>query len=69
MNFGAEDDATQRLPGTLAEAATLFGASTVARQAFGDEVVDHYVNNARIEVAAFSAAVTDWERVRGFERF
>ena len=64
-----EDDATQRLPGTLAEAATLFGASTVARQAFGDEVVDHYVNNARIEVAAFNAAVTDWERVRGFERF
>jgi glutamine synthetase len=65
----AEDDGTERLPGTLAEAATLFGASAVARQAFGDDVVDHYVNNARIEVAASNAAVTDWERVRGFERF
>jgi glutamine synthetase len=65
----AEDDATERLPGTLAEAATLFAASAVARQAFGDDVVDHYVNNARVEVAAFNGAVTDWERVRGFERF
>ena len=56
------------VPGTLAEAAALFDASAVARQAFGDAVVDHYVNNARVEVAAFNAAVTDWERVRGFER-
>lgn len=64
-----EDGGAQRLPGTLAGAATLFDASTVARAAFGDDVVDHYVNNARVEVAAFNAAVTDWERVRGFERF
>ncbi len=62
------DDA-ERLPGTLAEAAALFEASTLARQAFGENVVSHYVNNARVEVAAFNAAVTDWERVRGFERF
>ncbi|OYN82401.1 glutamine synthetase family protein [Mycolicibacterium sphagni] len=58
----------QRLPTTLAEAAALFEASTVAREAFGDEVVEHYLNNARIELAAFNSAVTDWERVRGFER-
>jgi glutamine synthetase len=59
----------ERLPGTLAEAAALFEASDVAREAFGDNVVSHYVNNAHVEVAAFNAAVTDWERVRGFERF
>jgi len=59
----------ERLPGTLAEAAALFEASTVARQAFGENIVSHYVNNAHVEVAAFNAAVTDWERVRGFERF
>jgi glutamine synthetase len=59
----------QRLPTTLAEAADLFGSSEVARAAFGDEVVEHYLNNARVELAAFNAAVTDWERVRGFERF
>jgi glutamine synthetase len=40
----------------------------VARDAFGDDVVDHYLNNARVELAAFEAAVTDWERFRGFER-
>lgn len=59
----------QRLPTTLAEAAELFGNSEVARSAFGDDVVEHYLNNARVETAAFNAAVTDWERVRGFERF
>ena len=58
----------QRLPTTLAEAAALFGASELAREAFGDDVVDHYLNNARVELAAFNAAVTDWERIRGFER-
>ena len=35
---------------------------------FGDEVVDHYVNMADVELAAFDAAVTDWELRRGFER-
>jgi len=57
-----------RLPTTLAEAAALFGESKVAHEAFGDEVVEHYLNNAHIELTAFNAAVTDWERVRGFER-
>ena len=59
----------QRLPITLAEAAELFAGSAVARQAFGDDVAEHYLNNARVELAAFNAAVTDWEKVRGFERF
>ncbi|MCX2711466.1 glutamine synthetase family protein [Mycolicibacterium sp. J2] len=58
----------QRLPTTLAEAADLFAGSTVARAAFGDDVVEHYLNNARVELAAFNGAVTDWERRRGFER-
>ncbi|WP_099040232.1 glutamine synthetase family protein [Mycobacterium neglectum] len=56
------------LPTTLREAATLFGESAVARAAFGDDVVEHYLNNARIELTAYDAAVTDWEKVRGFER-
>ncbi|BBZ75230.1 glutamate--ammonia ligase [Mycolicibacterium anyangense] len=58
----------EKLPTTLAEAAALFESSAVAREAFGDEVVEHYLNNARVELAAFNSAVTDWERVRGFER-
>jgi glutamine synthetase len=58
-----------RVPTTLREAAELFGQSEIAREAFGADVVEHYLNNARIEVEAFDAAITDWERVRGFERF
>ena len=58
-----------RVPSTLREAAELFGQSEIARAAFGADVVEHYLNNARIEVEAFDSAITDWERVRGFERF
>lgn len=58
----------QRVPGTLRAARDLFAGSEIARAAFGDVVVDHYVNNADVELAAFEGAVTDWERVRGFER-
>jgi glutamine synthetase len=58
-----------RVPTTLREAAELFGQSEIAREAFGADVVEHYLNNARIEVKAFDSAITDWERVRGFERF
>jgi glutamine synthetase len=67
--YQTAQDKAERLPGTLDEAATLFEGSAVAREAFGKDVVSHYVNNARVEVAAFNKAVTDWERVRGFERF
>jgi glutamine synthetase len=56
------------VPRTLREAHDLFADSDVARQAFGGEVVDHYTNMARVELDAFDAAVTDWERYRGFER-
>jgi glutamine synthetase len=57
-----------RVPTTLREAAELWEKSPVARHAFGDAVVDHYTNMARVELAAFDAAVTDWERFRSFER-
>jgi glutamine synthetase len=50
-----------RLPATLRDARELFAASAVARAAFGDAVVDHYVHAADIELQAFDAAVTDWQ--------
>ena len=56
------------VPTSLGAARDLFAASGVARKAFGGEVVDHYLNMARVEVEAFEAAVTDWERYRNFER-
>jgi len=62
--------ATERphVPKTMAHARELFANSEVARQAFGEDVVAHYLNAADVELAAFQSAVTDWERVRGFER-
>jgi glutamine synthetase len=57
-----------RLPSTLRDARDLFATSDVAARAFSDEVVAHYVNAADVELTAFEAAVTDWERFRGFER-
>jgi glutamine synthetase len=53
---------------TLKAARDLFAASDIARSSFGDEVVDHYVNMADVELAAFDAHVTDWELARTFER-
>jgi glutamine synthetase len=58
----------EKVPGTLAAAREVFATSKVARAALGDEVVDHYVNMADVELTAYHAAVTDWELRRGFER-
>jgi glutamine synthetase len=57
-----------QVPKTLARARELFAASDVAREAFGGEVVAHYLNAADVELEAFQGSVTDWERMRGFER-
>jgi glutamine synthetase len=57
-----------QVPGTLGAAREAFAASAVARAALGEEVVDHYVNLADVELAAYNATVTDWELRRGFER-
>ncbi len=56
------------VPSTLRAARELFASSELARDAFGPDVVEHYLNNADVELAAFDATVTDWERYRGFER-
>lgn len=57
-----------QLPSNMYESRDLFTNSAVAREAFGDEVVDHYTNMAQVEIDAFELAVTDWERYRNFER-
>ncbi|MFF1836327.1 glutamine synthetase family protein [Streptomyces sp. NPDC058231] len=56
------------VPTTLREAAGLWEHSEVAKAAFGEEVVAHYLNMARVELDAFDTAVTDWEIRRSFER-
>jgi glutamine synthetase len=67
---GSGYEATDRpqVPRTLRDARDLLAGSSLAREAFGDDVLDHYLNAARIELEQFDAAVTDWERERSFER-
>jgi glutamine synthetase len=57
-----------RVPTNMYEARDLLAGSELAREAFGQEVVDHYLNRARVELEAFESSVTDWELFRGFER-
>jgi glutamine synthetase len=57
-----------RIPSCLRDAITELEGSALAREAFGEEVVAHYLHYARTEQQAFDAAVTDWEKFRGFER-
>lgn len=56
------------LPATLDDAIEAFERSAIARQAFGDEFVEHFLATRRWERDQFRAAVTDWERRRYFAR-
>jgi len=56
------------LPDSLDAALRLWDASPFVTSTLGAEVREHYSNMARTELQAFGAAVTDWERFRGFER-
>ena len=57
-----------RVPRTLEHATERFAASTLVRDTLGTAVTDHFVKFFEVEVAAFHASVTDWERRRYFER-
>ncbi|HSA52282.1 MAG TPA: glutamine synthetase family protein [Yinghuangia sp.] len=58
----------ETVPTTLRDALDLWEKSELAREVFGEDVQAHYANAARVELAAYDAAVTDWELFRGFER-
>ena len=57
-----------RVPDTLHAAIDCFEASELARDAFGHDVVEHYLHFFRTEQRKFDQAVTCWERTRFFER-
>jgi glutamine synthetase len=57
-----------RVPASLGEALSLWTSSALAAEAFGKDVVEHYATMARVELAAYGSAVTDWELRRYFER-
>jgi glutamine synthetase len=57
-----------RVPSSLSQALTLFRESSVAAEAFGEDVVRHYSRMGEVEIQQFERTVTDWEKRRGFER-
>jgi glutamine synthetase len=57
------------VPKTLRDATTALEASALMRKALGDDVVDHYVHTARWEQLEYDRRITDWELMRGFERY
>jgi len=64
----AYESDVQRFPHAMREAIAELEGGKVARQLFGDEVVDHYLNYARTEQRLYDQAVTCYERERMFER-
>jgi len=57
-----------RMPRALWEAIIELERSTAAREIFGDDVVDHYLNAARVEQQTYDAVVHPWDRQRYLER-
>ncbi len=57
------------VPKTLREAIESLDTSEFMRGAFGSEVVDHYVHTGRWEQFEYDRRITDWELMRGFERY
>lgn len=56
------------IPQTLRDAMATLKGSEMLRAAMGDDVVDHYVRAAEVEIEDFDRVVTDYEIARGFER-
>ena len=63
-----QDDSARSVPANLSEATDALERSGMFRQAFGNDVVDHYVHFFRTEQRKYDEAVTSWERARYFER-
>ncbi len=68
LEGNAYESDSRRFPSSMREAIAALENGTMARAAFGDQVVDHYLNYARTEQGLFDRFVTDWERKRYFER-
>ena len=60
--------ALPRVPGSLREAIGLLESSRLAKEAFEEDVVGHYLHFLKTEQRKFDEAVTSWERERFFER-
>ena len=62
------DTKLKALPSSLEQSIDLLRGSKLAHEAFGPDVVDFYTHTGSLEVQAFNNSVTDWEKIRYFER-
>ena len=63
-----EDASLPRVPRSMGEAIAALEKSPAARAFLGDQVYEHYLHTARLELEAYDKVVTDWELQRNFER-
>jgi glutamine synthetase len=68
LEGNAYESSAERFPSSLREAIAALESGSFARDAFGGDVVDHYLNYARTEQGLFDKVVTSWERERLYER-
>jgi glutamine synthetase len=68
LEGNAYETGSKRFPTSLREAIAALEEGSVARDALGDDVVDHYLNCALTEQRLFDEVVTCYERERMFER-
>jgi glutamine synthetase len=68
LEGNAYESNAERFPHNLREAIDALDQGKMAREAFGDDVIDHYLNYARTEQRLFDEVVTCYERERMFER-
>ncbi|HEU6439754.1 MAG TPA: glutamine synthetase family protein [Terriglobales bacterium] len=68
LGNGYEAKGCDSMPRALYEAVDLLESSKAAVEIFGQDVVDHYLNAARVERDAYDAAVHAWDRERYLER-
>lgn len=68
QNVGGVEDKGQRLAKSLKDAtATMLRPGSVAREALGDEFVEHFCGTREHEIRLWDEAVTDWEFRRYIE--
>jgi glutamine synthetase len=63
------DQKLSSIPTTLRDAVASFRKSEMLRAAFGEEVIAHYAHAGDWEQAEYDRRITDWELMRGFERY
>ena len=62
------DTSSESIPSNLYKSIETLRQSGMLKEAFGEDVVKHYVRCGEVEIEAFESVVTDWEVKRGFER-